>query len=523
MKSVLKKIAVFVLIGTLAVSGVACGGTGDAGENVVQLNYWNSGYGDEWLNTLIEEFNETNGTYTVQLESSTNQSTVTSTLSAGERNPYDLYITALPSWSGTEPDMVDLSDVLDYTYGDESQPIRQKMNEYFLQMRTHNGEVRSLSLGEGAVGLFYNYDLFEEYNLWDMFPYTTDQLEDLAWHIQGRTDMTTDRGEKITAFAHFKDDNNGYWKYVYEPWAVQLMGVKEYTENFIMLKNSDGTDQYNVYYGYTPSGEENKENDARYKVLQAMEAMITNSTVHPRSNEDNFTTMQTAFINGQSVMMANGSWLKNEMSISNDVDIRLMKTPVISDIVETLDDNTMSDDVLAEIVKAIDENKPFEQVKEQIGRETFTSDDYARIKEARGIMYGSDANGGVHVFIPRYSTAIDGAKEFLKYMYSDAGAKVWMETQHGPFAVSLDDPSLVDTSGWDDWDKSISDVLADATFTMQGTLNQSKVFSENGRDMYANTNIITRLTVNNPDDRMDADKLWKAMRKIIDDNWELWI
>ena len=525
-KKVRKKIrkALCVLIAmTFTASGmVACGGSENKGKDVVQLYYWNAGYGIEWLNETVNNFNNNTAQYKVEIEESANQTTVTSTLMSGETNPYDLYITGLSSWSGTEPDMANLNDLLDSKYGTESKTLREKMNSYALRMREHNGEVRSLGISDAAVGLFYNAEMFAKYNLKE--PKTTDELEDLAWEIQGKSDMKTSDGTKIAPFAHFKSSGNGYWKYVYEPWAVQYMGVDEYVNNFVKLKNANGENQKDVLYGNTATGADNTANDARYKVMQALERMLTKDTVHARSNEDSHTTMQTAFLSGQAAMMSSGSWLKNEMSVEDgSLNFRLMKTPVLSAITKTFEDKNMTDTELSAIIGAIDEEKSYEETKTSLNMPELSENDYNRIYEARGITYGSGANGGTHVFIPKYSDAKEAAKEFLRYLYSDEGIAIWMKYQHSPSWADFDDPSKADYSTWDEWDKSVSRVREQQTFSITGTLDQSRVFSENGRDMFVNVSIITKLTVNNPSDKLTADGIWTNMRKIIDDNWSTWM
>ncbi len=522
MKKIGKAICMLVALTLTAGSMAACGESENKGKDVVQLYYWNAGYGIEWLNEIADNFNNNNAQYKVEIEESANQTTVTSTLMSGEMNPYDLYITGLSSWAGTEPDMENLNDLLDSKYGTESKTLREKMNSYALKMKEHNGEVRSLGIGSDAQGMFYNADMFTKYNL--TVPRTSDEMEALAWEIQGRTDMKTSDGVKISAFAHFKDENNGYWKYVYEPWVVQYMGVDEYVNNFMKLKNANGEEQKDVLYGNTAAGADNTANDARYKVMQALERMLTKDTVHARSNEDSHTTMQTAFLNGQSAMMTNGSWLKNEMSVSDgSLNFLMMRTPVLSAITETLEDKNMTDTELSAIIGAIDEEKSYEETKTSLNMPELSENDYNRIYEARGITYGSGANGGTHVFIPKYSDAKEAAKEFLRYLYSDEGIAIWMKYQHSPSWAGFDDPSKADYSTWDEWDKSVSKVSERQTFSMSGTLDQSKVFSENGRDMFANVNIIMKLTVKNPTDKLTADGIWANMRKIIDDNWANWM
>lgn len=330
------------------------------------------------------------------------------------------------------------------------------------------------------------------------------------------------KSKEIYPMIHFADGNNGYWKFVYEPWVVQYMGVEEYKTNFLQLKNSDGqTNSRSVLEGKLVDGTDNKKNDARYKVLNALEAMITNTTVHPSSNSNDVYKSERAFVLGQAAMMISGSWIRAEGSISQDSEIRIMKTPVLSAIVEKLDNNEMSDSQLSSVIQAVDEGKDFTQTKEATDLTDLTENDYLIIKEARGIVY--DNNVANHVFIPKYSNAIDGAKEFLKYFYSDEATLVWMNSQHELAPVILDDETKLSTSQWSGLDLDLLDKAKNSTYKLTDSLTKCDILRKNSIDMFTNISIITALS-SDPAGNIykNSNQLWQQMLTKINTNWSMW-
>lgn len=527
MKKLFSKLITFSLCVAIGISCIGCGQIGtvkDAGSSVVQMYVWDSGYGTEWVKEIVNEYNAMKTGYTVDLKTHSNMRTVTDTLSAGSSNVYDLYITGLTSWTGTISDMADLSDVVNATYGNEGVTIGSKMSQKALARHTWNGKLTALGLGSGASGIYYNVSIFEDANITDI-PRTTNELDTVVWDIQGANLKASDGKTVIRPFVHWGDSNNGYWKYIYEVWTAQAMGIQGY-EDFIQLKNSNGINQKNVYLGLNADGTDNKENDARYHVLSYLEGILTTETVHLRSSEFVLAGAQSAFVNGECAMMINGSWLKNEAKMGNTVNnFKFMRTPVFSGAVKHLEyrDNGeyMSDSLLSAIIGALDADKTYDEIKDEICS-GLSQADYEMLKTFRGMSYGTIGECGQMVFAPKYSSSLPAVKDFLKYFYSDAGAQAWIDSQHTPFAVELINEDLVDKSGWDEWDKSIADVLDDYCYSLGGDLSSSKILVRNAKDIFANTSIILTLTAPLAKDRMNANQIYAQMRSQINANWDNW-
>ena len=140
-----------VLLGITMICGafVGCGGGGSKTENNtatdIQIYYWKAGYGLEFMEEIVNNFNAKQSTYTAHLEHNSNATTITSTLSLGEDNTYDLYFTMLNSMM-YKSDFINLDDVLAMTPNGESKTIGQKYNQEILNALTSS--VKMVPCGE---------------------------------------------------------------------------------------------------------------------------------------------------------------------------------------------------------------------------------------------------------------------------------------------------------------------------------------------------------------------------------------
>lgn len=281
--------------------------------------------------------------------------------------------------------------------------------------------------------------------------------------------------------------------------------------------------------GKSPSKDILTAKDGRWKTLQVMESIFTKDTVSSASNEQDFTTAQTSLFNGEGVMMVNGSWLKNEMAAQlNDKvegygvneDIIMMKTPVISSIVEKLEYSAMTDKELSSVISAIDDNKDYAATKTATGISRLTENDYKRIREARTLRYNSLS--GQNFFIPNYSDAKDGAKDFMKYMYSDEGLLIFLDTVHLRNAADLDDPTKLNFDGWSNWDKYHYELAGYYENGLLDSRDVSDLFIIQGFDSFLRTSIIPKLTAKNAKDVLTAAQIWDSMLALINQNWKYW-
>lgn len=131
-----------------------------------------------------------------------------------------------------------------------------------------------------------------------------------------------------------------------------------------------------------------------------------------------------------------GSWLPNEVISGNDVKydstVKMMKTPIISSIIESTDSysgsddkrlpNITSDEILSQVVSYVDGNGKLPK--------GVTEEEVAIIKEARSLS-AAVAEGAI--VAPAYSNAKALADEFLLFMASDEGLKITKKHTYGSF------------------------------------------------------------------------------------------
>ena len=284
-------------------------------------------------------------------------------------------------------------------------------------------------------------------------------------------------------------------------WEAQYDGLDYYYNNMLALKDENGV---------SPSKEVFTKKDGRYQALKVLENIVTPTTVHPMCTSTNFTNVQKLFLDGEAVFGVNGGWLMNESS-GKVKNIVMMKTPVISSIVEKLEDTAMTDATLSAIITEIDEGKT--------SSELCSANDFARIKQARNLVYNNASEQ--YVFIPEYSNAIDGAKEFLKYLYSDEGIATYMKVTSLPGSARLDNESLYSTASLDDWHKRQHELAGEVT-ALTEKLTKSFIFTNNSMNQFASVPYAQALCAQNQKDKKTADELWAQITSKINKNWSDW-
>ncbi len=492
------KIATALLAISMGVLPAAsCGKTEVANSSTdVQIYLWKSGYGAEFMTEIVNSFNAKQDKYKVTLDYDESAATIIKTLSLGSSNTYDLYFTMLNT-NQYNKDFENLDDVLDYTVSGESKSIREKYYGYLLDgVKNADGTTNFLTYGNGWCGFVYNADIIDgvKYTL----PNTTNELDELITEIKG--DKTL-QGVKAPLIFYNNDDNNGYLNYATYVWEAQYDGLNYYYNTTLALKAADGT---------TPSKDVFVAQDGRYKALKVLESIITPTTVHDAHTNKNFTDVQTLFLDGEAVFMVNGSWLMNE-STGTKTNFGMMKMPVISSIVEKLEDTSMDDATLSAIISEVDEGKTSSDLCSQ--------NDFNRIKEARNLLYNNAAEQ--YVFVPNYSVAKDGSKEFLKYFYSDEGLAKFMSVTGLPNSARLSDESKFDASALDAWHKQQFD-LAKEVNAVTNTITKSKLFINSNTNQFASVAYAQALCASNSKDKLTADGIWNKIVAKINENWADW-
>ena len=513
----MKKVVALLMAGLMVVSMVGCGGDktggnggkkGNNGGTEVELKYWNSGNGTEWLERIIDEFNEKQSDWYVTYTASASSDAVLAAYGQSDIDTADLYLTpAAYDFSFMEP----LESILDETAIGDSKTLREKFSPQYLELETApDGHIYTLTSGGSSPGIVYNKKLFDEAGI-EVLPRTTKELAVVCDELLGAD---------ITPWAHFQ--NGGYYDRLRTIWQVQYDGYDYYNNTFIPLKDASGN---------SPSLEVLTNKDGRYQAIVALEEVLTTENVLPGSNSYDHITVQTMLLKERIGMMVNGAWLGTEMASVGDVDdFRMMKTPVISSITDKL--TTVSgDSALRKLVSAIDAVTDGEKTEAdyqsgegyEIDGQQVSKEDWDYVRAARNTIY-TDATASGY-FIPNYSAEKEGAKEFLRFIFSDAGMEVQQQDSHGASFLAYSDGREIDTSDWNEFEKSAMELTnsGENIVTSVYRKSASKLFSMGITDDFARVVFIPYLCATNETDKKSADEIWDEIVEKYESFYDSWM
>lgn len=310
----------------------------------------------------------------------------------------------------------ELSDVYDSKVPNEDITVKEKMIPAFYD------KVRTLHLDDtegyyempwvsGMQGLIYNKTEFDKLGL--SLPRTTDELYSTA---------STILSEGKTPFIFTTQEV--YWAAMMFPmWWAQYEGLENYNLYYQgLVKGADSRLRYSSDI-FKQTGRL-RSLETIYSLIGVEEGKTENPFNYKYVNTESFTQVQTQFLLGNGLIMPNGDWLGTEMKSLKEEGITsvsgLMKTPVISSIVEKLQDKSMTDELLREVIDAVDGGESSYQGVAQT--------DFDRIKEARNMTMPATDH---YVFVPEYASAKELAKDLLRFMATDEANKIFAAATSG--------------------------------------------------------------------------------------------
>ena len=516
----MKKISCMVLALVLTAACLAgCGPKMAANtESDIELVYWSSGSGVEFLERTIDDFEEAYPQYNVYMTENYDQTAIANTFGLGaDYDTVDLYMysaKAVPA-EDLEEYGEPLGDILGYTVPGESKSIGQKFYTDVLECLEHSdGEYYNLPYQGGWLGLVYNKSIITGEGDF-IVPNTTTELEGVVMALDAQ-------GTK--AFQHF--EYGGYWRFLYSIWQAQYDGMDYINNTFNPL--DDGVNE-------GPSKEVLTREDGRLKAMEVLERIVTPNTVTIDSNSEKFTTAQTKFLNNSAAMMVNGSWLMNEMRTSSSKanNFLMMRTPVISSIVENCDSiqgegGGTPDRELSALIDDIDAVSDGEKTITLTGDDTatvtgegysVTEKDYKRVQEARNIMASTMAENSF--IVPNYSNAKAAVKEFIKFYYSDANLLNVIATNKQPIPLNLDDATKLDQSSWTEWEVQQYAWAKTAIPWFEESPTRSILFTKGGASPYGSVDIITSMC--NTNVTKSAATLWGEIVAEFNRDWDKYV
>ena len=500
LSSVMACLMTFSVVGASACGGG--GGGGDAGTpSDLTISFWKAGWGEQYMRDTVEAFKLAYPNYNVDYQPTTNGFMFSETIELGaEMNPIDLYIGSFmmtPYDELTEP----LNSLYQEKCYGENITLADKLGASTVEgMRHRDGNIYGVpEPSSGYVGLIYNADIIGEGTDYEI-PVTTDELELLVSDLSYDPEL-----DEVYPFIHYGQGD--YWKRVYEQWWIQYDGLDAYYD-FIALKDENGN---------TPSKDVILAEDGRYEAVKVLETIVSKDTVYPGSNKLEYQQAQTLFMNGASVMMANGNWLINEMKSNTEAttkNLLIMRTPVISALIDKL--TSVEDDAeLAAVIRKMDEDLAFGRGGALTGDGfDITKEDYDRIYEARYIgAPGSDTSLFV---IPEYSTAKEAAKDFIKFAFSDEQLKKKSQTLH--MDCSLPGSNFtVDTTGWSAFEICAKE-LGKSTISVLGEAVgiKSNLFTAGGLTVWYSSPIVALCQ----EESLTAETYWESLIRYYNNKWD---
>lgn len=467
----------------------------------IEISYWNSGLGTDWLDAMIDAFEDKYPDYKVKYNATASDSATVAAFGKEGADTTDLYL-ATTRYAADLTESLD--DVLDTTVEGESKSIREKFNSSYLDLeKTEDGSIHELTYGGGSLGFVYNTKLFEQAGI-DTLPRTTDELVKVC-----DTLYTND----ITPLCHFK--GTSYLYYISDAWRLQYDGMDYILNNFYSCTDENGK---------SPSKDALTKQDGRYEVLKVFEKLITPDYVLAGSNTQEITSMQTKFLQGSCAMMITGAWAANEMSsVGKMDDFSVMKTPVVSSITDKLTTVTKEKELRA-VISAIDAVTDGEKdITEYQDGENYlvddlsvSAEDWEYIRKARNTTPANYA--GETLFIPTYAEEKEGAKKFLTFLYSDEGYRIYTDYLHISLPLSLDNGEI-DTTEWNDFEASMYE-LTNKTEQIASSYIKSehRIFYAGGAQAYGSS--FGNFCANNAADRLTADSAWEATLNRIENEYE---
>lgn len=485
-------------------------------ETDIEISFWVGGFGKEYMDEIVRAFNEKYPEYNAFLKPGRQAATLVSTLNLKEDDTVDIYMNILSAVRSYLDTAENYGDLLTQPIGGENYAVKDKVDPSMIQAMTNeDGSVSMLPWAGSMTGIMYNADIINgtDYNV----PRTSHELQLLCIDL---------KGNGITPIVHFKVSDLGYYIYLIKVWQAQYCGLAYYNTAWQKLKDSEGN---------APSKKAMmSETDGRKQALEALGTILNPQFVLPGSNSIDFTSAQTNFIQGNAAMMVNGAWIQNEMSSNGgkDMNMRMMRTPVLTNIIELCpsipDDVDIGDEILCAVVDSVDAvidgaKSPLTgdpQAMVQVGEYQVSEADWQRVYDARTLVYN---NGGSHVmFINKYSNAKPAAQKFIQFYFSDEALKIYTDYTHQAPNAKIKGDVDINTAEWTDFEKA-QYVDSGKFTTISDGIAQSPLFTKANLHPYGTQTVVNMLSATNGGDRKTAAQIWDLFKKEVEEDWDEWL
>ena len=498
MKTISKVVVLLLILSLMCGIFVGCDNGPD--ENTLVIDAVNLGFGVDWLYAVADGYSKLHPEVKFEINSKPGSdgnaaingeveslAGVTDIFCFRPTNYHGLcYQGAVSTQTGNfDCIFADLTDIYTTPYENENgATMLSKMDSRVAEYLKVNGKYYGVNWADDFMGIVRNKNVWDSLGLTeDDVPLTTNQFVALCETVNGKSGS-------VSPIIYSRSEE--YYTSIWHIWMAQYEGT-QMMDNFI-----NGLDRMGVVsealYSY----------EGQRVALEFINKLLTKNNGkyvyhHKDSDSLSFTDMQSYFLADQALFCVNGSWLEIEMnkdsSNKESYNIDYIKTPVISDMVENLsfyaygDENwkqynslTKSEQAdydakLVELIKFVDAHP---NVGDNTGKPEYATDaDVERVRDARHICYARGGEDHTAV-VASWSKKIDLAKDFLKYLYSDEGMKIYYKTQCGmklPAKLSSGDYDALELSTFS---KSVNQAMATGYYSNECFAKASKVFCLGG-------------------------------------------
>ena len=513
-----------LLITVMLAFGAAAGCTKKGDPNTLRINIFEGGYGTAWLDDMISYYNEIYPDQKVEKRVIYQSYDAVNELKSGTSdidiyfNKTDIskFVLKPTNLFGTTYNTLleDLTDLYNEKLPGENVTMKEKMDESILDFNTYkdaDGVDRYYATpwAIGSIGLVKNNKIWQEG--WAT-PRTTEEL----FSVLDKIKADTNKAPIIYSLS------DSYWNLFYNVWFYQYEGIEGY-QNFYQCVDPSGkryTPEFLLYQG-------------RIEALKTMERLLTpvNGYCNDYSYSVNATSAQNYFLEGTlgAPLTCNADWMNGELlkNYSNDeIDLEMIKSPVISSIVEKLsfythgtqeytaldqEQRARYDGVLREIIDYVDGVKT--EKPTAVNGFTVTDDDIAKISDARGISVSASVSH--QAWIPIYAHNKESAKKFLQLMATDKGIEIFTKASKGYILPYSYDYSKLEShmSGYlKSVNSQVNETLADNTdnkVLLASNMEKDPIFALGGVGQFGNNmgNFVKLLAAKNANDRMTAEDI----------------
>lgn len=438
-------LAMATLLTTSCVSLAGCGGSGDGpdidsnkyGERSrsFTFSYYQGGYGTDWLQAVTDDYmlNVNKDVY-IDLKRSTNNDTARTNIKTGV-GTYDLYEIEVDMFNHTDV-LEDMSDLYNReVYGEPGVKVQDKLGarwvDYYKEGETWYAMPFTQCTGWNYA---YNKTLIDEKlgeGKWSL-PRTTDEFFALG-------DELYKNGVYLTAFPGADTAGGDYSRYGMELWFAQMLGLEGY-DRYMNGYYLDDNGEWQFCYDEPMQVKRNSSAITEaYKVAEKLcspaASVKDTQYMHKYSASMQFKDVDVMIYGGKYrgqktepiAMLYVGGWLETEVepfikagTISGDQEVRAMKMPVISAIIErtpTINDEATLTAVI-DYVDGVTTTKP-----------AGVSDaDVEIIREARNMVSELICRQFV---ITKTAKNKEDIKDFLAYLASDRAQKLAAQATDG--------------------------------------------------------------------------------------------